>query len=120
MGENRGYYILFCSGVSVFYADIYNTEQGNWRTWSEINPDEWINTSNHDSCWRSDGLDFINKAYFEMCKNVNPEIAPRDLHSYLDFGFGGMWTDVIVTLEIDTSVDGSIGYWQKVVDVKPA
>jgi len=44
--------------------------------------DEWQNTSNHDSCWRSDGVRApIAKAYFDLCREVAPKKAPIELVS---------------------------------------
>lgn len=52
--------------------------QRKWvRSPSEIPVSEWINTSNHDSCWNSDGFSFISNEYFKMCKEINPNIAPK-------------------------------------------
>lgn len=43
--------------------------------------------SDHDSCWRSDGFNFLTKDYFEVASNFN--IAPRDMESYIGFGLCG-------------------------------
>ena len=43
---------------------------------------DWINTSNHDSCWRTDGVrSRLNTLYFKMCKIVNSEVAPIKLET---------------------------------------
>jgi len=48
------------------------------------NPSEWKNTSNHDSCWRSDGVGApLTKLYFAMCKQVNHAEAPKNLNNFL-------------------------------------
>lgn len=45
---------------------------------------EWENTSNHDSCWRLDGVDKpLRDLYYEMCKQVDPEKAPIELRNFL-------------------------------------
>lgn len=36
----------------------------------DFEPDDFVNTSNHDSCWKSDGLNLLTKIYFDMCKFV--------------------------------------------------
>jgi hypothetical protein len=42
--------------------------------------DSWKNTSNHDSCWRSDGIRSpIGAEYFKLCKEVDQEAAPISL-----------------------------------------
>jgi len=83
--ENRNstykqFYVMFCGNTSVFYAikkiSVYDPIQ--------VPYDSWINTSNHDSCWRSDGLQFIDQMYFDMCREVNDEKAPVELHSSAD------------------------------------
>ena len=76
----KSFYVMFCGNTSVFYAmkkmSIYDPLQ--------IPYENWENTSNHDSCWRSDGLQFINSMYFDMCKEVNPEKAPIELDSHAE------------------------------------
>jgi hypothetical protein len=78
----KQFYVMFCGNTNVFYVmkkiSVYNPLQ--------IPFDKWINTSNHDSCWRSDGLEFINKMYFDMCNEVNSEKAPVELYSSADIG----------------------------------
>jgi len=80
--EHKHFFIMFCGNVSVFYA----FKKMSTYYPSQIPCDNWINTSNHDSCWRSDGLHFITDVYFEMCYKVNPEKAPieieTDVNSY--------------------------------------
>jgi hypothetical protein len=43
--------------------------------------------SDHDSCWRSDGFNFLTKDYFEVASNFN--IAPVSMESYIGFGICG-------------------------------
>jgi len=41
---------------------------------------KWKNTSNHDSCWRTDGIrSEIIKVYFDFCRKVAPKMAPIEL-----------------------------------------
>lgn len=53
--------------------------------------DDWENTSNHDSCWRSDGLDSpLSKVYFTLSEQINVKremaekerVAPKDMTEY--------------------------------------
>ncbi len=44
--------------------------------------DSWKNTSNHDSCWRSDGIRSpIWAEYFKLCKEVDQAAPPISLES---------------------------------------
>ena len=70
---------------------------GNVSVWCAVNKefiikhisyDEFKNTSNHDSCWSSDGIRDIFNTYIDMCKSVQkdlPEkekIAPIDIKTF--------------------------------------
>jgi len=50
--------------------------------------EEWENTSNHDSCWRSDGLRKISSTYFALCDEVQNhlpdklKVAPKDISMF--------------------------------------
>jgi len=58
-------------------------------------PEGFENTSNHDSCWRSDGFSSLFQNYINMADKINEwleeqgeeQIAPNDMH--LDTRFGG-------------------------------
>lgn len=78
----RHYVMLFCGNTTVFAV-----RNDHMTHFTKIPPKQWENTSNHDSCWASDGLAFINQAYFDMCKEVNPDVAPIELESDADIGF---------------------------------
>lgn len=53
--------------------------------WEEIK--NWKLTSNHDSCWRSDGVSApLSNFYFTMCEEVNSKKAPMKLESCVYFG----------------------------------
>jgi len=72
-GENfadKRVYFAFCGNVHVFYAIVPRLNLPLSKVKS------WENTSNHDSCWSSDGLTHISGDYFELCKKVNPHKAP--------------------------------------------
>ena len=92
-GQRRGYYVAFCGNTSVYWTRMEDAE-GNHRQFEDIPSDEWENSSNHDSCWRSDGLHWVTEEYFDLCKSVNPKIAPRDLDSYAQLGFISLWRKV--------------------------
>ncbi len=77
----NSFYVMFFGNTSVFYAH----KRMSFYTPFHVSPEMWINTSNHNSCWRSDGLQFINKYYFDMCKEVNKEKAPIELENNARF-----------------------------------
>jgi hypothetical protein len=87
-GENtsitRTVYLVFTGHTSVWYT-VTDDMRYNPK------PEDFINSSNHNSCWRTDGLQFLSNLYFDMCKEVNPNKAPKDLQSELNWI---IWTDV--------------------------
>lgn len=88
----ENFVVIFTSNTSVFVAtpdDVF--------CWDKT-PELFVNTSNHDSCWRSDGLRFLSQCYFEMADSINTElldkgfkeVAPRDMSQHNRFNFGKM------------------------------
>lgn len=65
--------MLFHGNTSVYYK-IFNMEE---EALLNLSPDGWINTSNHDSCWRTDGFRFLYNLYFEMSKKLNNNNVPK-------------------------------------------
>lgn len=69
----------------VFSRHVYSSSTHCWFQITELKdlmPDkgQWKNTSNHDSCWRTDGIrSEIIKVYFDFCKKVAPKTAPMEL-----------------------------------------
>lgn len=79
-------HMIFFGDTSVFfYADKERKFYGF--------PDAELfeNTSNHDSCWRSDGFRLLHQLYFDMCEAVAPEKASVDLDST---GSWLLWTEM--------------------------
>ena len=69
---------------------------------------KWQNTSNHDSCWRSDGIESpITSVYFDHCRRVAPKMAPIALETDGEIDRVG-----IVTIEVQREPDG---YHRKLV-----
>jgi len=87
----KSFYMIFTGDTSVFYASQKNKEGHYYHSPFKVPVKDWINTSNHDSCWRSDGFNFINDNYFKMCEEVNPDIAPKDVSTYNGFKLGHGW-----------------------------
>ena len=82
----RRFLVLFCGNVSVFVKEIDPKTMYFEHIGISGDYSDWKNTSNHDSCWRSDGLNFIDNTYFEMCEELFPEKAPIDCNVYAEFG----------------------------------
>lgn len=78
---------------------------------------QWQNTSNHDSCWRSDGIDTpISQLYFEAAHKVDPKMAPCDLDDYSSFYHHDSIRFAKVKVARDD--DGSGRYLYKLTEVK--
>lgn len=76
-----------------FVHILFSRPSNITRVWSHYGREfdrpelhQWHNTSNHDSCWRTDGMRHLSDAYFDACDTVNPDVAPRDLScsAYVD------------------------------------
>lgn len=80
---------LFTANTSVFVAVSRNYER-----WFEIDPADFLNTSNHDSCWRTDGMSALRNVYYAMAEEINSErkkdghsaLAPRELNQFCTLG----------------------------------
>ncbi len=111
--ENReSVYVMYAGLHSIFYALAHDSE-GDYLHLSEVPPDAWKNTSNHDSCWRSDGFSFLTEIYFAMAKSVNDRKAPCELHDYTNLGLSSHPVSK-TTVMLQTQKDG---YHKNVVKV---
>jgi hypothetical protein len=79
---------------------------GNVHVWFTVGPDynpmdvplsKWKNTSNHDSCWRTDGLNRpLSEVYFRFCdlaQDCVPQhqrVAPMEVHTNCFAGGGAL------------------------------
>ena len=97
-------YVMYAGRHSIFYAHAYD-EEGGHRRLNEVPVDEWYNTSNHDSCWRSDGFSFLNTLYFDMTKIVNDNKAPIELSDFTNLGISRNPVTKI-TVMLKTTKDG--------------
>lgn len=73
-------YMIFCGNVSAFYTDKIWTKDDIKKDVTQIPTSDWINTSNHDSCWTSDGMKLLERDFFDMCEEIAPGIAPARVH----------------------------------------
>lgn len=85
--------MLFAGNTSVFFTTNNNI------IIEDIPYTDWNNTSNHDSCWRTDGFSFLDNLYFEMCHEINEDIAPIYLGSEISFGYGNLFEKIFVEIK---------------------
>lgn len=90
--EAKGKIVFIISGnTSVWYA------LPAWDSREEIPLSEFINSSNHDSCWRDGVQTPLTKLYFELCEQVNEQrwkdhlkkVAPVAMNVYTTFSWLG-------------------------------
>ncbi len=86
--RRRSNYCFVIAGKSVWFSLV----KGLVPSLDELNNiTTWENTSNHDSCWRSDGLRPISRVYFEFAEQINkemvadglPEVAPVNMKMHV-------------------------------------
>jgi hypothetical protein len=122
-------YTVFTSNTSVF---TYTTPLGRDSVrWEAVKPEDWSNTSNHDSCWRSDGLRHLTELYFTLSEEMNgeieadnlPKVAPQEFHPFVSLGALGMqpWYSVMVEHEQEpTTPHQAYGYKRRIVAIEKA
>jgi len=86
-----------------------------------FNPSDFKMTSNHDSCYKSDGIwSPLSKIYFNMCESINElrkerhkkEIAPIQMGSH-----ASIWDMKTVMVDLIPDPDHPGGYWKKVENI---
>jgi len=120
---SRNIFFLLCGNTNVWIAEQDpHKEERRWGGINSIPLDAWKNTSNHDSCWRSDGVESpLSQIYFDMCDEVNrqlPEedrVAPKDLSMFNTFGFGDIVKHVTI---VHAAVEPTDTYRRKIVEVE--
>ena len=87
-------FIALCGNTNVFVAIEPNDSTRHlWGRYATVPMDAWVNTSNHDSCWRSDGMRPLSELYFRFANEINDElteedrVAPKDMHQSTSLGF---------------------------------
>ena len=91
--------IIFCGNTSVFVHTDRHYEPADL-----LNPSDFLNTSNHDSCWRTDGMRFMFDMSMVMVDEMNEErvragfskLAPREFDQFCALGHTP-WRFVTVT-----------------------
>lgn len=108
--ENATVWFVLCGNTSVFFFNDWKEDE-RYRRIEDVPLEKFTNTSNHDSCWTSDGVDSpLSRLYFEMCAAVNEwrdglglvSKAPINIHTSGDLSWGAEapWTEVKVTTRI--------------------
>lgn len=97
--------LLYCPYGGSVHTFVAEQDFGPTMSLREL---EWDNTSNHDSCWRSDGLDTpLSRIYFRMADEINAKLeatghegqAPVRMSQSCHFNmFGDAWSLVNVKL----------------------
>lgn len=79
--------MIFINQTSVFYpvsgTSVFYRVSDRQMFFAE-NLFDYTNSSNHSSCWRTDGFAFLTKLYFDSCAKLDPKMAPREMYS-VDF-----------------------------------
>jgi len=102
---------LFFGNTSVCYSPVENMLRSDEEFLNSLN---WINTCNHDSCWRSDGLRFLTKYYFDMCEKVAPDIAPIEVPTEMSIG----WMSFkVINVEVHFNHKPE-GYWINIKKIR--
>jgi hypothetical protein len=86
---------------------VFMASSDDFTPWDRIPVGMFHNFSNHDSCWRTDGMSGLQQSYHFMCDSMNKEIvehgfsplAPREFHQFCTLGSLGRkpWEFVSVT-----------------------
>jgi hypothetical protein len=66
---------LFTGNTSVFVAI-----SRSFQKWDHIPVEQYKNTSNHDSCWRSDGLRELSTLFFALTDEMNEQIKSAKIN----------------------------------------
>ena len=97
-------YMMFCSGVSVFWTEAAD-EEGDKIEWEDIDTSKWKNTSNHDSCWRTDGFTELNKQYYSVLEALEKR-SLENIEAEIQFGVFGDTYPEIVDITLKDTPDG--------------
>ncbi len=88
---SKSLWLLFHGNTSVYWV-LRNREPGHGLLHlDEISVNNWTNTSNHDSCWRSDGFCFLDDIFFDFCDKISPKLKPKDVNITANLGIGLSW-----------------------------
>lgn len=131
-----GRHVKQCEGIvfnlDIRFNDFINDEEkksnhrinvlffGNTSVFWKYEEDKWTDakfTANHDSCWRSDGMNFLSTIYFDSCEEVNDSKKPIDINQFTTFSSYKPFSLVNVTWDKDPWDKNR--YKRILVDIKP-
>lgn len=78
---------IFCHFIilasrCVFYAMEFEKDGRSVMDWKLIPLDKWKNTSNHSSCWRTDGFSDMNQDDYQAYERANGNVPEENRPSY--------------------------------------
>jgi len=120
---SRQVFFLYTGNTSVFVAVAPEDER--WYGWKNIPLDAWKNTSNHDSCWRSDGTHSpLIALYFEMAEEIGTRMekyglvapAPAKMSQFNNLQGSELFTEVHVITESDPDTHNP-SYFRKIKSI---
>jgi len=108
--------MIICCGTSVFALK----RQKNHKRfhWEHVLNTDWINLSNHDSCWRDAIRTFLNEIFRDLCNQVNPNAIPAHLKTEVSLGFSELFQLVNVDLIPDKVREPANDYWKKIINIE--
>lgn len=100
-------YILITANKNVFYANHKDEKGQIVLDYNLIPASKWVNTSNHDSCWHTDGFSQLSqddfKIYEEANKNVPLEFRPsyNEACKHIQLGHGICNSKLVKFIEVE-------------------
>lgn len=118
-------HIIITSNKNVFFACEEDAKGLPIMDWRKIPVDNWYNTSNHDSCWRTDGFRKLYEKDWECFEqahaNVPDEHKPsyNNAHQFNRIGTGIAAHKFVNFVEIEhEALDSRNSYHRKITSIK--
>lgn len=129
---NNTYHAKYESHYSKFIHIIINNSRRVFIAVNDeinifkVDPSEFENTSNHDSCWQSDGLNIISQEYFKSynaCYDNVPEkhrVPPilADINGIFSPFFRPIVNYARIEYTDDESPNNISGYFKKLISIR--
>ena len=118
-------HIIITAKKNVFFA--CEEDENGWPVidWRKIPVDKWYNTSNHDSCWRTDGFRKLyekDQECFEKAHAYVPngyKFSYSDAHQFNRIGTGITAHKFVNFVEIEhEALDSGNSYHRKITSIK--
>lgn len=93
-----------------FYRDLKIVVTAKHEVFVKMGAGDWVNTSNHDSCWRSDGLRIIWETMhegWEHCWKHVPEehrVTPAQMHRHCTINGGCFSKGAVQFMRVKTEL----------------